>query len=1221
MKTTSILLATILLFLNSLAQTEPAPSKPFIDSISQRVFLIGDAGELINGAHPVVDWLKKNVDWNDTRNTAVFLGDNIYPYGLPMEGEPTYTESKKILDAQLSLVKGKKGRAFFVQGNHDWKNGKLGGWQQVMNQINYINGQDQENLIAEPRDGCPGPVSFDLSEKVVLVTMDSQWFLYVHEKPGPGSNCSSRTLEEFATELREILATHQNQLVILAMHHPMYSYGVHGGDYSWKEHLFPLTALNKNLWIPMPILGSVYPITRGVFGNIQDVKHPLYQTMVNTIESVIKEHPNVIPVAGHDHSLQLIVKDSINYIVSGSGSNLSRVHDSKQGRLLFRDLNFGFSVLDVYKSGRVETRFYNIQSKDMASPTFKTDLKKIDTLPTFVSRDSIPFLPDSIMVVPNPDLVGSGLRHFFMGKNYRKEWTTPIKVEVLNLGTELGGLTPEKQGGGKQTKSLRVHDKNGKEWALRSVQKFPEAAIPADLRSGFARDIVEDGISASYPFASLSTMSMAQAVGVPTLKRRLVYIPDDPRLGRFRPSFKNTLAILEEREPEGVKKTYNTDELYLRLLKDNDDHVDQVSVLKARLLDNFYMDLDRHEDQWRWATRDTGKGKIYWVIPRDQDQAFYVNQGVLPYFVKKPWFIPELQGFQANADNINTFNKPARNFDRYFLNDIDEQEWKAQVDTLLTKMTDGVIESALRRQPPEIQGFHTEKIINTLKKRKKYFMGDMMQYYRFISKDVSVVGTNQRELFTIDKQEGGRIHVTVNKIDKEGVISSKIYDRVLDPKITQELRVFGLESADSFVVRGGDSKIRVRIIGGSGKDAFLNEGNGGKVLVYDVTFEENKFYGNETGLRKKVSSDPQANMYTRGYFKYNFANPGLSVGYNIDDGVSLGYGVVVTRQGFRREPYAQRHVLAARRALRTSSLYFHYSSEFIKAIGNTDLLLRADVRAPINVTNFFGIGNDTRFDKNHANREQFYRSRYNMINVSAMGRRQMQSWMRFNFGAAFQYFKLNPEENLGRFVSEAPANGLDPETLYDPKLYVGPQVLLDINSKNNAALPSRGFVLDAGARSLFGLHERNNNVTQLHMDMRIYASFESKAKLVYGIRFGAGHNIGKYEFQQAQYLSGTENVRGYRRNRFAGRTMFYNNLEVRLKLADIKTYLFPGAFGLLVFNDVGRVWADGEQSTDWHVGNGGGIWIAPVKRFVIAAMLTRSKEEKALPLVTFGFQF
>ena len=90
-----------------------ADSTGTTDSISQRIFLVGDAGELKNGAHPVVDWLKKNVDWNDKRNLVLYLGDNIYPFGMPTEGEPSYAQSKKIIDYQISLVKGKKANAYF----------------------------------------------------------------------------------------------------------------------------------------------------------------------------------------------------------------------------------------------------------------------------------------------------------------------------------------------------------------------------------------------------------------------------------------------------------------------------------------------------------------------------------------------------------------------------------------------------------------------------------------------------------------------------------------------------------------------------------------------------------------------------------------------------------------------------------------------------------------------------------------------------------------------------------------------------------------------------------------------------------------------------------------------------------------------------------------------------------------------------------------------------
>ena len=148
----------------------------------------------------------------------------------------------------------------------------------------------------------------------------------------------------------------------------------------------------------------------------------------------------------------------------------------------------------------------------------------------------------------------------------------------------------------------------------------------------------------------------------------------------------------------------------------------------------------------------------------------------------------------------------------------------------------------------------------------------------------------------------------------------------------------------------------------------------------------------------------------------------------------------------------------------------------------------------------------------------------------------------------------------------------------------------------------------------------SNSVTQLNSDMSIYMSFSRQAGFVLAARIGAGHNFGKFEFFQAQYLGGNDNLRGYRKNRFAGQSIVYNNIEMRLKIADFRTYLFPGSIGLLAFHDAGRVWAKNDTSTKWHTGYGAGIWLSPLKRIVITASYTKSKEE-ALPLVTFGWQF
>ncbi|MBC7914269.1 MAG: hypothetical protein H7Y07_09105, partial [Pyrinomonadaceae bacterium] len=147
---------------------------------------------------------------------------------------------------------------------------------------------------------------------------------------------------------------------------------------------------------------------------------------------------------------------------------------------------------------------------------------------------------DSITVPGSSLFKINGGKKFWMGANYREEWKTPIKVPVIDLSKENGGLTPVKRGGGKQTRSLRVADPNGKEYNFRSIQKFiTSKTLPADLQSEAAEDLVADGVSASYPYAALSMPVLAEAAGVPYLKSKVVYIPDDPGLGEHRKDFKN----------------------------------------------------------------------------------------------------------------------------------------------------------------------------------------------------------------------------------------------------------------------------------------------------------------------------------------------------------------------------------------------------------------------------------------------------------------------------------------------------------------------------------------------------------------------------------------------------------------------------------------------------------------------------------------------------------
>ncbi|HLF46945.1 MAG TPA: BamA/TamA family outer membrane protein, partial [Chitinophagaceae bacterium] len=1177
------------------------------------------AGNIADGKNPVVEKARSLFNLNDGKTQVIYLGNNVNEYGLPDESSKDYSEKKMILDAQVSLVQGTSAKAYFVPGNHDWNKGKDGGWEQVKNQQKYIESLLLPNVEMMPKNGCPGPLEVVVNEKAVIVFMDSQWWLEQADKPGIASECESQTEEEVVNSLREIISVNTGKLLIVAMHHPFYTHGTHGGYYTLKQHIFPFTDIKPGLFIPMPVIGSAYPLTRGLFGTPQDINHPKYRTLIHDVEEVLKEHPNVVHVSGHEQSLQFLKKDNINYIVSGSASNINRVKKAKYS--LYAASEKGFAVLEITQSGKVAVNFYGESSEQIEKPLFTSNLNPIESkakneMATTIRQSSF---PDSASAIGSDKFEASGLKKILIGKNYRKEWGEAVKARVFDIEKEQGGLKTIKKGGGHQTKSLRLEDKNGKEWVLRGIEKtVTDAALPPDLRGTFVKDIVQDGVSASYPYAALSVPVLAEAAGVVHAKPKLFFIPDDVRFERHRIDFANKLSLLEEREPGGFKKTINTPELAEKLKDDNDNQVDQSLFLRARLLDMFIMDFDRHEDQWRWGVDDKGKGNRYVALPRDRDQAFFTNQGFLSWVASWPWISPQVQGFRSKARNIRFYNFNARNLDRAYLNEMNEEDWKKGTASMMTAMTDEVIEKALAQQPDEIKKYAYGSIINKLKERKKYYPAEMMEYYRFISKIVNITGSDKKEFFDISRENDGSVMVSVYKINNEGEKSTLIYDRKFNPAITKELRLYGMGSDDQFNIHGNGSKIKIRIIGGKGEDNFTNNSNGGKTIAYDLDNGKNTFTGK---FKMKLSENPEVNNYVQQYYQYNLWIPFLSFAFNRDDGLYLGASLKHIAHSFRKTPFAYSHQLAVNHSLATNAFNFRFNSEFIKAVGRLDLVLNADIKAPNNVTNFFGFGNESKsFIDTKPGKIDYYRTRYTQGDISMLLRKTGKT-VSFSFGPAYQFYSLDTTDNDGRIIENPAESGLAIASVSQSKSWLGGLLNIGIDTRNSSALPTRGINWQTSFKVLNALKNTTGSVTQLSSDLSLFMSFSRNPKVVLATRFGGGINFGNnFEFFQAQYLGGTLNMRGFRKYRFAGKSMAYNNTELRIKIADFRTYLFPASIGLLFFHDIGRVWVDQDNSDKWHKGYGGGIYISPMRRTVIALSIAKSNEE-TLPVISFGFHF
>jgi hypothetical protein len=451
-----------------------------------------------------------------------------------------------------------------------------------------------------------------------------------------------------------------------------------------------------------------------------------------------------------------------------------------------------------------------------------------------------------------------------------------------------------------------------------------------------------------------------------------------------------------------------------------------------------------------------------------------------------------------------------------------------------------------------------------------------------------------------------------------------MYERKFDPGITKEIRLYAMGGDDKFVTHGNGNKIKVRMIGGSGNDVFESNASStaGKNIAYDLNTEENQFTG-KNNFRQKLSDDPEVNKYERLYYKYNLNIPFVSVSFNPDDGLFLGASLRMIRHGFRKTPYKSMHQFAVNHALATNAYNFKWYSEFIGALGKkSDLLFDLDIKAPNNITNFFGYGNATVFDKTKPGKHKYYRARYELGDVSMLIRKRFTPWLYMTLGPTYEFYSMDAGKNINRYILQTASNGVDPKTIFEDQSYAGGKLSLNIDFRNNKIMPSRGINWQTSLKVLNGLNDASKNLTQLNTDMSLYLSFRSNANFVIATRFGAGKNFGEgFEFYQAQYLGGTENLRGYRKYRFAGQSMAFNNTELRFKIADFRTYLFPGSLGLFIFHDAGRVWAKNDPSpAKWHTGYGGGLWFSPMTRLVITAAYTASEEDN-LPLVTFGWQF
>ena len=78
----------------------------------------------------------------------------------------------------------------FIPGNHDWNFSSEGGLEAVIRQENFVEAYLQNLNVFLPSRGCPGPFPVFAGDKLVIILLDSEWWLTKHERPeGNENNC------------------------------------------------------------------------------------------------------------------------------------------------------------------------------------------------------------------------------------------------------------------------------------------------------------------------------------------------------------------------------------------------------------------------------------------------------------------------------------------------------------------------------------------------------------------------------------------------------------------------------------------------------------------------------------------------------------------------------------------------------------------------------------------------------------------------------------------------------------------------------------------------------------------------------------------------------------------------------------------------------------------------------------------------------------------------
>jgi hypothetical protein len=808
-------------------------------------------------------------------------------------------------------------------------------------------------------------------------------------------------------------------------------------------------------------------------------------------------------------------------------------------------------------------------------------------------------------VAAGPQYARPPLPRRLLGESYRGLWTTPATAPVLDLRA-YGGLTVTGTGGGGQTESLRLRGGNGRDYAFRLVNKNQTRGQSPDIKGTFVGSLIQDQVSSLHPAAALVADPILAAAGVLYVPPHLFVFPRTG-LAEEHARFHGTLGFLEERPRAGnsevpgiaaANAVVDTEDFLEALESDPTHRLDTRDYLAGRLVDLFFGDWDRHEDQFSWARYDRGGQHLWRAIPRDRDYVFADYDGLALDLARGA--LPKAVRFVEDYESqLFGLTQNAQLLDRQLLGDLDRAAWDSVASSLQARLSDAVIDQAVARLPAEYQPGHADFLRGMLRARRGKLREVALKWYGWMAGEPEVHARDARDLALVDHAPDGSAIV---RLVAEG--GAEYFRRRFVAGETREIRLFLHGGADRAVVRGGPGRITTRVIGGGGDDA-LADSSRARVRFYDDRGTNTFVRGARTRVDTRDYDPPP---YERGAGVSPPRDWGRASApfdpygtWRSRIGVVVGGGPSFKTYGFRRFPFATRGQLRAVWAPLHTRVGAEYTGEY--HFTGSRRWLHTDVRATgVALTEFHGFGNEApEVDDD----ERRVWERQLLVQPTWFFPLSRRTWLTAGPVARF----TDPEPRAGSPAELGDVRGSERWGA------LGARTGIVLDRTDDPAFPRLGFALAADASAFPAAFELDGPFGSASALARAYLG--APVGPVLALRGGVRRAWGDFPLQEAAFLGGGGSLRGFSGHRFAGDAAVHGSAELRQPL--IRAHLLVrGTLGVFALGDAGRVYVDGDSPGGWHTAAGGGIFFTSLGR---AVSLSYAKGERGRVYFDMGLPF